>query len=430
MKNSKTFNRRDFLKLAGASGLALASPLGGFWGRRPARAASGDGYQGPLWIMVHCGGGWDPTSFCDPKGRVDEEQDNPVNNYFIDDIGTAGKLSYAPVPGMADFFDKYSSDLLVINGIDTSTNGHDSGTRFTWSGKLAEGHPSLAALIAGAHDPTAPLAFVTNGGYDASWDIVSPTRVGNTNVLSRLAYPNRISTGDPASVYHGSSANDLLAARRAERLDRQRSEARLPKESQALSALYTARASENQLAQLTLHLPEELDNTNNPLRRQSQLAIASYKAGLTISANLVIGGFDTHGNHDVNQFARMTMLVEGLDFIMEEAARQGVADDVVVVVGSDFGRTPWYNEGNGKDHWSITSMVMMGAGIEGNRVIGATTPGHSPLTVDPDTLELDESGIRITPELIHASLRGLAGVSDSEVTARYPLKGEALPLFT
>ena len=47
---------------------------------------------------------------------------------------------------------------------------------------------------------------------------------------------------------------------------------------------------------------------------------------------------------------------------------------VVVVVASDFGRTR-YNGDGGKDHWPITSMMMMGAGISGGRVIGQTDRG-------------------------------------------------------
>ena len=37
-----------------------------------------------------------------------------------------------------------------------------------------------------------------------------------------------------------------------------------------------------------------------------------------------------------------------------------------------MGRTPNYNNGNGKDHWSIGSIMFLGRGIKGNRVIGAT----------------------------------------------------------
>ncbi len=60
----------------------------------------------------------------------------------------------------------------------------------------------------------------------------------------------------------------------------------------------------------------------------------------------------------------------------------------------------------------------------------ASTPYHKPLTVNPETLALDESGIRITPGHINASLRALAGIDNDILTALYSLKEEMLPLFT
>ena len=117
----------------------------------------------------------------------------------------------------------------------------------------------------------------------------------------------------------------------------------------------------------------------------------------------------------------MQTMMEGIDFVMEEAERQNVADRVVIVAGSDFGRTPMYNENAGKDHWSITSMMMIGPGISGNRVVGATNAAQQPETVDPATMSLDSAGIRIEPEHIHNELRTLAGVSGTDFDALFPV---------
>ena len=66
----------------------------------------------------------------------------------------------------------------------------------------------------------------------------------------------------------------------------------------------------------------------------------------------------------------------------QEAERLGIADRFNIIVGSDFARTPWYNDGNGKDHWSIGSMMFMGSDIQGGRVIGGTDNGQLPLAVN------------------------------------------------
>ncbi len=38
--------------------------------RGSAQSIAGSAYTGTYWIFMHAGGGWDPTHFCDPKGRA------------------------------------------------------------------------------------------------------------------------------------------------------------------------------------------------------------------------------------------------------------------------------------------------------------------------------------------------------------------------
>ncbi len=430
-------DRRDFLKAAAFAGMAVSSPA--MIMRGVGRAAEPQGVSGPLVVFVQAVGGWDPTSLCDPKGRENEEELDPMNWYFQDDILTAGNISYPTAyrtpagqiiaeTGNHAFFSKWYDKLMVLNGVDTSTNGHDSGRRFTASGKLQEGYPALGALVAAINAAQAPMSFVTNGGYDYTAGLVAPTRVGNTTAMTQLAFPNRINPADAESTYHTNETWERIQKYRKDRNDTVMAGKELPLRKRTRARLFDSRVGTNQLKQLSEYLPE-LDNTNNPLRRQAQLAIAAYKAGIAASANLATGGFDTHGDHDNRQFNALRRFTEGVDFLMDEAERQGVADDIVVVMTSDFGRTPGYNMNNGKDHWSITSMMLMGKGIPGNTVIGATTHGHVPHTVNPGTLELDPTGIRLTPEHVHVALRKLTGIYGHEIEQLFPIAAEDLPFF-
>lgn len=415
--------RRDFMKLAGVVGLTVAAPVS--W-QALARAEGDEPYAGPLFLMVNAGGGWDPTSLCDPKGRANEEEEKPVNMYFKDDIGVAGNLRYAPVEGHKAFFERFQNELLVINGVDTATNGHDSGSRNIWSGNLAEGHPTLGAMIAAAHAPNKPMGFITNGGYDETRGIVARTRVGDIGALERIAFPNRISNDE---AYHTEDTFARIQAAQQGRLAAQKEHAHLPHEHASISTLELARGGNNELRRLTEFLPEI---NGSQLKRQAQVAIAAYKAGLCVSANLGVGGFDTHGDHDNRQFSALANLLSGVRDIADEAERQGVADKVVIIIGSDFGRTPYYNANRGKDHWSVTSMMLMGPGIKGGRVIGATTDGHRLRNIDPTSLQAvdDGMGIRITPAHIHKQLRKLAGLGDdSRLNGMFPLRVEDVNLF-
>jgi len=95
------------------------------------------------------------------------------------------------------------------------------------------------------------------------------------------------------------------------------------------------------------------------------------------------------------------------------------------VIGSEFGRTPGYNSGNGKDHWSVSSMMFMGRGIKGGRILGSSTHRHSAKKVNATTLDNDDNGIEITYAHINKALRKLAGIESNKlITQYYPLSGE------
>jgi uncharacterized protein (DUF1501 family) len=59
--------------------------------------------------------------------------------------------------------------------------------------------------------------------------------------------------------------------------------------------------------------------------------------------------------------------------LMEDLDRTGMLDETLVVVMSDFGRTPQINNRGGRDHWThCYSVLLAGAGIRGGTVYGAS----------------------------------------------------------
>lgn len=422
-RDKRGFNRRDFLFRAALSGLAVFGPRRELFGQASSQPAA---YDGPFWIFINAGGGWDPTDLCDPKGSPVLGSTDAVNTYLTSDIRTAGAITYAPHPGLETFFDKHASRLLVIRGIDLSTNGHSEGLRHTWSGKLPDGNASLAALIAATYAPQLPTSFLTAGGYDFTGGKVGATRIGNPELLTNIAYPNRMRgntmTEANAKTFHAEHARARIEAVRDRRLQRLIAAQRLNNVRTSMNQLYTAGFDQDTLRRVAEFLPDPL--AQDRFQSQAQIAIAAYRAGATISMSAGFGGFDTHSDHDANHIPQLVDMMTNVDFLMTEAERQGVADRVVLVVSSEMGRTPRYNSGQGKDHWSITSMMMMGPGIAGGRVVGATTADVAAMAVLPDTLQpvdaKDERGVIITPAQIHQELRTLAGVSDA-YQREYPI---------
>ena len=435
-------DRRDFLKLASVAGFSSVVAPHAWGGMDLSYGRPGihvDAYTGNFFMFFHAAGGWDPTHLIDPKPTPNENNPNPTTRILEAWIETEGPFRFpgnftdevlATDPtgnnmgGMAipAFFHKYANRLTAINGVDNQTNAHDAGTRHTWSGRLVEGSPSLGAYMAGTFNSALPMAFLAFGGFSETEGIAPRTRAGNLGVLANLAYPTRANPEDETSTYLSSKALELVEEAQWHRDQAIISNQGLPKIRSTANTLFVSRSGSNELQKLQEFLPD-LDGLTG-LQQQVAVAIAAYRAGISVSANLSVGGFDTHGNHDVSQIPQLEQILMGMDYAMEEAGRHGLQDKIVVACGSDFGRTPGYNDGNGKDHWSATSMLFMGSGVQGNTLIGETTPGHEVYGVNPD-LSIDRSedpALKITPGHIHDNIRKKYALGEENLlAAQFPL---------
>lgn len=85
----------------------------------------------------------------------------------------------------------------------------------------------------------------------------------------------------------------------------------------------------------------------------------------------------------------MQPIVESFDYLLArfvaelKAANQ--LDNTLIVLYSDFGRTPKVNNNNGRDHWPVGGALMIGGGIQGGRVVGATDDNLRALSINKDT---------------------------------------------
>jgi hypothetical protein len=61
--------------------------------------------------------------------------------------------------------------------------------------------------------------------------------------------------------------------------------------------------------------------------------------------------------------------------LMSDLIDRGMLDDTLVVVMSEFGRTPRFNPRAGRDHWGhVFSVALAGGGVKGGQVIGRSDP--------------------------------------------------------
>ena len=127
----------------------------------------------------------------------------------------------------------------------------------------------------------------------------------------------------------------------------------------------------------------------------------------------------------------MPLVADALYFFWNYAEELGIADRILLVIGSDFGRTNFYNDGNGKDHWNVGSYMLMEQNASwGNRVVGASDELHFALPIDPDSLQPDRNGIILTPAHVHRAVRNYLGLDGFAQSVGLNLTGvEDIGLF-
>jgi Protein of unknown function (DUF1501) len=413
-------DRRSFLKLCGLAGLGVAVPL-----QYPVLNADekkNAPYAGPYYIVFNASGGWDTTYLMDPKGI------NGMNRLYKEgDILTKGAHKYAPTAkhkkgGLSneDFYAEFGNELLVFNGLDYSVNNHSPGARYMATGKLDSlAYPTFAALAAACQGPTCPLSFLTFGNYSATGNLVAMSRVPYMPSLRNLANADAID-GNERSPYHDRFALDRIEKALEVEVKAQGTAPRLPRAEHAENMLYAAQANSKALERVTPYIPRTM--AKERLSQQADIALASFKAGVCVSANLSIGQFDSHANNDTDQMKLIPEFLAGIQYVMHRAEELKIRDQMVVIVQSEMGRTPNYNAGNGKDHWSIGSVMFLGRGIKGNRVLGTTDGKLFHVPLNPKTLALDKEGIRVRPEHVHLALRELAGIAEHPLSKKFPLE--------
>ena len=430
--------RREFLRGLLASGGIAA---GGFW----LPLAHGADYTGRLFVFVQADGGWDPTSFCDPKANTPGE---PAINHWAerDEVRQAGNVPYAPFANNEEFFEKYHPRMLVINGVDAQTNSHTVGVVHNWSGRNSEGYPAMTALLAAEYGSELPIPYLSFGGYSRTGRVTRYTRLNNTDLLRAVTAPAVV--GNPEmDRYIGEAEWNLLRSRQEAVAARLVSEpGLLPNDARNRSLYRSAFEGSEGLKAFGdaiprtdgLEYPVKITTASgnefrSELRRQAQLAVLAFKTGVAVSADLWLGGFDTHSTHDADQGALLANLTDSVDYLWDYAEVHGIADRLVVVMGSDFGRTNFYNSQDGKDHWPIGSFIVMEKNQPWtNRVVGETDELHFARRISPTSLAPDDvDGTIIYPRHVHKALRGHLGIGNSPHSLLFPFGStEDLPLFT
>jgi uncharacterized protein (DUF1501 family) len=112
--------------------------------------------------------------------------------------------------------------------------------------------------------------------------------------------------------------------------------------------------------------------------------------------------WDTHAdNFKKHKDPLLPNFDRGFSALLEDLDQRGLLDETLVVVLSEFGRTPKINANAGRDHWAACNTVILaGAGIGGGQVYGASDREAAYPAADP-----------VSPDDLAATIYHLLGVN-------------------
>jgi hypothetical protein len=138
----------------------------------------------------------------------------------------------------------------------------------------------------------------------------------------------------------------------------------------------------------------------NAAGQRMLLARRLVEAGVRF-VSLTYGGWDLHGQIKGGTLSQLPQFDQAFASLIRDLDRRGLLDSTVVMVSSEFGRTPKINGTAGRDHWpKVFSVVFAGGGFKKGMVYGtsdptASEPDDDPLTVDDLSFTLyNQLGIR------------------------------------
>lgn len=101
-----------------------------------------------------------------------------------------------------------------------------------------------------------------------------------------------------------------------------------------------------------------------------------------------MGGWDTHNSNFVAVPEQAAMLDVALSTLLGDLERKGMLDDTLVVLATEFGRTPEINANEGRDHHpQAFSCLLAGGGVKGGTVFGKTDERGAKILENPVGIE-------------------------------------------
>ncbi len=281
-------------------------------------------------------------------------------------------------------------DCAVVRSLWTSDNNHGAQTQFHSGRHMLDGnYPTVGAWVhyglASLNDNlpqyismgVRPYWNVRDGHYLGPAHDAVPLRVDPTQPVD-YARPETDTRSDEQRI-----AFDLVNRLNRESANRFPDDAALQARIQAYELAFRMQTS----------LPEVLDTRNETQETQrlygtDNPTTRDFAMQLLVSRRLVergvrfiqiqhgggsAGAWDAHSGLRANHSRNCAQIDQPIAGLIRDLKRRGLLEDTIVVLATEFGRTPGAQGGDGRDHHIYGfSALLAGGGIKGGTVHGTT----------------------------------------------------------
>ena len=435
--------RRQFLSRAGSGLGALA--FGSLLSRDGAAAASdGLAFRAPhkapkaksvIWLFME--GGASHLDTFDPKPLIREMAGQDIPESFnppkVTAMGTQGNTilpdqrewarhgrSGLWVSNWYEHVARHVDDLAVIRSCHADGLNHVGSVCQMNTGSILAGRPSLGAWITyglGSANQNLPTFVVLdteaplNGGAK-NWSSGFLPAVYQGTQFQKEG-PPILNLENPETVGDRQQRGKLDFLAKLNRRDAERRpgenelDARL--ESYELAYRMQAHAPEavdiHSESEATRRLYGMDDDFLRPCAEKLLLARRLVERGVRF-VEVYAGSWDAHANIEGNHSKWCRFTDQPIAGLLADLKSRGLLDETLVVWAGEFGRTPFNEKGDGRDHnpWGFT-IWMAGGGVEGGQTIGAT-----------DELGLHAVENRVHVHDIHATVLDALGLNHLSLT--------------
>ena len=410
-------SRRQFLRVGGLAGIGLPQLL-----QMQSTLAAEGAKQDVNCIFIFILGGMPHQDMWDLKPDAPAEvrgDFNPINT-VVPGIQVSDVL-----PGISKVTDK----LAILRSMTHGDADHGRGFHIMMTGKKAglgdfngnqnnNQHPCLGSMVSRVGKPGAlpPYISVPNFLNSGGPSFLGPAH-GPFTIEADPASPD-FSVRDIALPTSVATDRGLLRRLALQEVNRFKQDIeRVGKQVRSLDTFY--QKAYNMMTSTAAR--EAFDIGREPDKVRETYGMTSLGQCCLLGRRMVEAGcrfvaienghWDTHRK---NTYSLRDLLCPSFDqaipALLNDLEDRGMLDNTLVVITTEFGRTPKINDLAGRDHWpNAFSIAMAGGGVQGGIVVGATDKQAGEVVERPITPQdmcatvLDRLGIDYT-KVLHTPL--------------------------